>query len=97
MYIRTPINEIVKVAPSSDENTFWLITNFDRVYKTTNGGMNWNAIIHTQFIPSEILALDNDTAFKTGMQSVYRTVDGGNSWTLIFLIQLLREEKIVLI
>lgn len=82
---QTPSNEIVKVASASDENNFWFITNFDKVYKTENGGSNWTVINHPVFIPSGLFLLNKDTAFKTGFQSVYRTINGGENWQRVFL------------
>ena len=81
---QTPTNENIQCASSSDENTFWFITNFDRLYKTTNGGANWTTIIHPAFIPSGMFIVNHDTAFKVAQQSVYRTIDGGNSWSEVF-------------
>lgn len=81
---QTPTSEIVTVVSSPDDNTLWFITNFDRVYKTTNGGVNWSVIVHPVFIPSGMFAMNKDTAFKTAAQSVYRTVNGGENWTRVF-------------
>ena len=83
---QTTSNENIKVSSSPDSNTFWFITNFDRLYRTTDGGTVWNLIPHTgsAFVPSGLFVVNRDTAFKTGSASVFRTIDGGNQWDLVF-------------
>ncbi|MEO8665308.1 MAG: YCF48-related protein [Ignavibacteria bacterium] len=77
---------IVKVASAPDDNNFWFITNFDTLYKTSDGGSSWTVIPRgaVSFNPGGLLAVNKDSAFKTSLGAAYRTIDGGNSWTLSF-------------
>lgn len=59
---QTLTNEIVEVTSSPDSNTCWFITNFDRLYKSSNGGTNWPMIVNGVTIPSDLFVLNNDTA-----------------------------------
>lgn len=81
---QTLTNEIVEVTSSPDSNTCWFITNFDRLYKTSNGGANWTMIVNGVTIPSDLFVLNNDTAFKSGASTVWRTTNGGESWNVVF-------------
>ena len=75
---------IIEVASSPDNNNFWFITDFDTLYKTSNGGVSWNIIAHPSFIPSGLFVVNKDTAFKTGTAVVFRTTDGGEQWNVVF-------------
>src|SRR4030095_14539766 len=76
--------EKVEAASACDDNNFWFITNFDIVYKTSNGGASWNIISNPVFIPSGLFLVNKDTAFKTAMRNIYRTTNGGISWANVF-------------
>lgn len=79
-------NEIIRVASSPDSNTYWFITNFDRMYRTRDGGTVWNYVPHngTAFVPSGLFVVNRDTAFKTSSGTVFRTTDGGTQWDAVF-------------
>lgn len=74
-----------------DENTGWVFVNFStvaggNVFKTTNGGDNWNQ--YTTGAASENIysadMVDANTGFAVMNQSgrpVYRTTNGGVNWT----------------
>lgn len=81
---QTPTHEIIRVMSAPSDSTCWFITNFDRVYKTANGGQSWSVIIAPVFIPDGLFVVDDLLAFKTGAATVYRTVNGGSSWTPVF-------------
>ena len=75
---------IVEVASAPDDNNFWFITNFDTLYKTSNGGATWNTAGNPSFLPSGLFVVNKDTAFKSGINMLYRTTNGGNSWSTVF-------------
>lgn len=80
----TPGDEIVRVLSSPSENTCWFITNFDRIYKTSNGGATWSSITTGAFVPSGLFVVDDQVAFKIGTAAVYRTTNGGTSFQLVY-------------
>lgn len=71
-------------------NEGWLITNFDRVYKTTDAGRNWQYIYYSvgKFggDDAEIIFTDSDTGYCNNtfagqlQDKVYKTTDGGSTW-----------------
>lgn len=84
MVYQTPVQSEVSVASSPDDNTFWFITNFDVLYKTSSGGASWDIINNPAFVPFGLFVLDNNIAFKTSYAKVWKTTNGGNFWTTVF-------------
>ncbi|MFN8176874.1 MAG: hypothetical protein U0167_03055 [bacterium] len=80
----TPTHEIPHVLSSATDSTCWFITNFDRVYKTSNGGATWTTINSSVFIPQGLFVLNDLVAFKSALGALYRTTDGGLSWNPVF-------------
>jgi photosystem II stability/assembly factor-like uncharacterized protein len=69
-----------------NEQTGWVFRIMDGLYKTTNGGIDWQLII-TPFEISKVGAvffLNADTGYVSSGQNVEKTMDGGNSWTKVF-------------
>ena len=81
----TPNNEIITVLSSPRDSTVWFITNFNRLYRTSDAGSTWTVVPPgvPAFIPSMLFAVNDTLAFKTGGQ-VWRTTDGGTSWTAVY-------------
>lgn len=77
---QTPSSEIVRVLSSPDDETCWFITNFDRLYKTSDGGESWTHIDSGVFIPFGLVVVDGSMAFKTSSNNVWKTTNGGVSW-----------------
>ncbi|MFH1052170.1 MAG: hypothetical protein V1779_14725 [bacterium] len=60
---------------------------YDIIYKTTNGGYNWNRILKELNLPKDGLAKikfhDNKNGVAAGMyKKIYITNDGGETWVL---------------
>jgi photosystem II stability/assembly factor-like uncharacterized protein len=58
-------------------NTGFVIRTNGSVYKTTNGGLNWNGVMGNAM---RIDMVDSLHGFLSTMRNVYRTTNGGNSW-----------------
>ncbi|HEY5369578.1 MAG TPA: hypothetical protein VIJ75_11350 [Hanamia sp.] len=57
------------------------------VYKTTNGGVDWqkaNTDTINLLMGGATFSLNSDTCYFTNNHSLYKTVDGGASWTKSF-------------
>jgi len=74
----------VKVLSSPNDSICWFITNYDSLYKTSDGGTTWTTAGVPAFNPSGLFVVNNDTAFKIGESSIYRTINGGTTWTNVF-------------
>ena len=85
-YSTETTSEEVKALSAPNDKICWFVTNFDNLYKTSDGGNNWIKLPpgDTAFNPSGIFVIDQDTAFKSSSSSLYKTIDGGSSWTLVF-------------
>lgn len=62
-------------------------TNWDSilVYKTTNGGQNWNLIKQLDgYAFTDVFFTDANTGFLVSENNVYKTTDGGINWTIEF-------------
>ena len=59
----------------------------DGVYRSTNGGVNWQAVFRVynnyNFSPSVINAKGSDIFFGTSRDGIYRTTNDGLNWNLI--------------
>ncbi|MFN8547408.1 MAG: hypothetical protein U0527_05410 [Candidatus Eisenbacteria bacterium] len=86
LLFHTPTNENITVFSSPSDDVAWFITNFNRLYKTTDAGASWSVIPPgpPNFVPSGLFAVDATTAFKTGIGVAYKTTDGGSSWSTVF-------------
>lgn len=80
----SPSEEIVALSAPTDD-ICWFVTNFDNLYKTDDGGLNWTMIgpTATTFNPSGIFVVDANIAFKSSNQQLFRTSNGGTSWTSV--------------
>ncbi len=82
---QTPNNEIVTVFSAPTDSVVWFITNFNRLYRTSDA---WNTVTvvppgQPAFIPSGLCAVNDLVALKTGSQ-VWKTIDGGGSWYAVY-------------
>ena len=77
---QTQRQAIITVSSSPDNSAFWFITNFDTLYKTSNGGTSSDIVAHPAFIPSGLFVLNMDIAFKTSAAHVWKTTNGGSNW-----------------
>ncbi len=84
-----PVNSIS--APNS--NTVWVVCDASggaaRVYKSTNGGLNW--LLRNGGLPAvngyAIFAFDTTTAFVGNTNgSIFKTTNGGNNWTSVLTV-----------
>lgn len=72
-----------------DANILWAVCDTGRVFKSTNGGVNW--IQSNTGLPSTniytVSAIDASNCWiGNGVGSIYKTSNGGSSWTLQFSI-----------
>lgn len=66
-----------------DENT-GIIVSENRIYKTTNGAVNWFLVDNGQDIGGNISFINNVTGFMCNVYaSVYKTTNQGSNWTQI--------------
>ncbi len=76
------INRLL-LAPT-DNQTIIAATN-NGVYKTTNGGTNWNKLSDNVFIDMEYKPTDFSTLYgSTQDGKIYRSTNAGNSWNEVF-------------
>lgn len=75
-----------------DDTVGYLITNTAKVYRTQNGGDNWDSVSILRYAPyitnySQIEFINRDTGFAMMPYDtiLYQTTDGGNSWQQIKL------------
>ncbi len=78
---------------SVKDSVIWIGTNKGRIYKSTNGGLNWtvSAASNTTFTISNVAFRDTTTGLCIGSKTVgatttynlYRSVNGGTTWTLV--------------
>ena len=68
---------------SPDDQVCWFITNFNRLYKTSDGGQAWTVVPpgNPNFVPSGLVVVNADVGFKTGLGAAYKTTNGGSSWS----------------
>ena len=67
-----------------DSNTGWLGSTQGGIYKTTDGGQNWEVMDTTQFNTLVNLRFLNDqTGFAAIQKKLAKTTDGGQNWTVI--------------
>ncbi|HMQ70695.1 MAG TPA: T9SS type A sorting domain-containing protein [Ignavibacteria bacterium] len=84
---------IFKSVSAVDNNIAWFSGDIQRVYRTTNGGNNWNRT-STTGLPYpislvNIFAINEKNALVAGTFTgdrtfVFRTSNGGNSWNQVF-------------
>jgi len=58
--------------------------NYDSVYITTDGGVNWNPICHPSYIDDISMISRKYIWFCHGVGEIYGTSDGGVNWQLQF-------------
>lgn len=73
-----------------NSNEGWLITNYDRVYKTTDAGRSWEFIYNSigEFggDDADLIFTDSDTGYCVNtyagqmQEKLYQTTDGGSTW-----------------
>lgn len=80
----TPTHEIAKTLSSPSDSVCWMITNFDRTYRTLDGGRTWTRTGTPLYIPSGLFAVDGLRAFKCGTDELDRTTNGGVTWSAVF-------------
>ncbi|MBK8554165.1 MAG: hypothetical protein IPL53_25210 [Ignavibacteria bacterium] len=77
------INSTISYIDMSDANVGYIAYGTG-VYKTSNGGTNWNKI---NTVPSgsfrRVNTFSNTTVFASSGQTIYKTLDGGTSWTSV--------------
>jgi photosystem II stability/assembly factor-like uncharacterized protein len=81
----TTSEQIVAMSAPNDD-ICWFLTNFDKLYKTDNGGNNWEIVppTATSFNPSGLYVMNENVAFKSSNQQLFRTTNGGLNWSLVF-------------
>ena len=63
----------------------WIVTrSSDKVYKTTDGGNNWELISSLGFNLIKIAFADQQNGFVTGEGFIAKTTDGGFNWNNVF-------------
>lgn len=85
-YSTATTSEQIVALSAPNDYVCWFLTNFDKLYKTVNGGVNWTIIppTATSFNPSGLYVIDENLAFKSSSQNLFRTTDGGLTWTSVF-------------
>ena len=82
---------ITSVYTVHGDSTMWFGTNFGRIYKTTDRGLNWT-VASTPYTGSyigDIAFRDADNGIASNgspglsLPDVIRTIDGGATWTLV--------------
>jgi photosystem II stability/assembly factor-like uncharacterized protein len=69
-----------------NNNTGWTVGNQGLVYKTTNGGTNWNGQTVTSYDLESVYFFDSNTGWIVGgewygIQLIMKTTNGGVNWT----------------
>lgn len=71
----------------SDGNTLWANSEYNRVFRSTNGGLSWQLTTNglpsqvTVFSSSQIVKINNTLLVEYNNQ-VYRSTNGGDNWVL---------------
>jgi photosystem II stability/assembly factor-like uncharacterized protein len=70
-----------------DENTYYIGTSYNRMQRTTNGGLNWigSALIY-ESSPTGIRGLaytSSNTGYAITFKNIYKTTNGGATWNLL--------------
>ncbi len=81
---------ITSVYTTYGDSTMWFGTNFGRIYKTTDRGLNWT-VASTPYTGSyigDIAFRDADNGIASNgsagaLADAIRTIDGGTTWTII--------------
>ena len=67
-----------------NKDTGWFSNDFEQLYKTTNGGMNWNGIFTSASGIDAIFFLNGQKGWmrggSTGTSGISYTIDGGFNW-----------------
>jgi photosystem II stability/assembly factor-like uncharacterized protein len=78
----------------TDDNHGWIAGGYQNdndfhpiLLKTTNGGVNWNAVPNVPYLIKDIAFLDNNLGWAIGYDSsgvggILETADGGNTWSI---------------
>jgi photosystem II stability/assembly factor-like uncharacterized protein len=67
-------------------NLGFLEKNMGGMFRTTNGGYNWNSI-NLNFQPFDIIFENNETGYMTGhftLNQFYKTTNGGANWNSLY-------------
>lgn len=64
-----------------DDQTGWMIDDMGKIYRTSNGGINWNLQHRLNTFLFRIRFVDQSTGFALGFGNIFKTVNGGISWT----------------
>ena len=64
-----------------NEQTWFLGTSDGKLSRTTNAGVNWQAILITLGPVNMIYFTDANTGFFTNSSALYRTTNGGTNWS----------------
>ncbi|MEO7522999.1 MAG: hypothetical protein ABIT58_02835 [Ferruginibacter sp.] len=61
----------------------WILRD-EGIYKTLDGGSNWNLIASYSGGPGTIFFVDQDNGYYSGNGAIFKTTTGGTNWTLVF-------------
>jgi len=66
----------------------WVISHEGYLFKTTNGGLNWDTLSTGYSQTNNISFINENIGFISGTNKVLKTTDGGNTWSYKFLLNL---------
>ena len=69
-----------------DANRGWALANFSKIFRTTNGGQNWNAINLSSNFNFYSMSFPSDSVGFVGSDRwIYKTTNYGINWTTTYL------------
>lgn len=94
--LKTNINflddEIIRVQVSNENKVFCTASN--KLYRSNNGGVNWDLIYSANTFISSMFFLNEDIGWiGTGDGNLLKTMDGGNSYNIIYSPSLTDNQK----
>src|SRR4030095_10937390 len=66
-----------------NENTGWIASTNDTLYKTTNNGVSWSPSFYLQGPGERIFFINSSTGWAMGSPKLFKTTNAGTSWNLI--------------
>ena len=70
----------IALAPNDD---LYLVAAYEKVYKSENGGDNWEQIGFEGYEPYRIFALPEDVLLVCDWNGMWRSADGGLTWSTV--------------